>query len=144
MKTFNKKRAGFSLIEVLAAVAIIGIITFLALPNVIEIRERTEENMAIARAEAINIGISNYIQANGFVNAKTSWDAQTGSATEAAEKRYDLITPYLSFAPNRLLPDAGSGAVGFMPVGYTVAMPGTLVRPMSKVALSGPSGSISY
>ena len=70
------KRA-FSLVEVLAAVAIIGIIVFLALPNVIQAKRDTEEQMVITRAEALNMSISSYIAANGRSNAGTAW---TGAA----------------------------------------------------------------
>ena len=50
-------RRGFSLIEALATVAIIGIITFLAIPNIVKMRSDGERNMAVARAEAFNLGI---------------------------------------------------------------------------------------
>ena len=49
MKESNNK--GFSLIEVLAAVAIIGIITFLALPNIVTLKQDAEVDLAIARAD---------------------------------------------------------------------------------------------
>ena len=150
MKLVNNKEqysgraiSGFSLIEVLAAVAIIGIITFLALPNILRVQQDSEVNLAIARAEALNIATASYIQATGFANAKTTWDAQSAQ-TNPAEARYDLISPYLSFAEADL--------ANFMPAGYTASMPTTLVRPMSKVPLLGPDGpdsgtdpdSISY
>ena len=45
--SFNTKKwvlpfLGFSLVEVLAAVAIIGIITFLAMPNIIAVKQDSE------------------------------------------------------------------------------------------------------
>ena len=69
-KQIRKNRAGFSLVEVLAAVAIIGVITFLALPNIITVRQDAEENLAITRAEAINMAIAAYIQSRGRTNAE--------------------------------------------------------------------------
>ena len=64
----NKKdRRAFSLVEVLAAVAIIGVITFLALPNIITVKSDAENNLAIARAEAVNIALVNFIQSYGRV-----------------------------------------------------------------------------
>lgn len=124
-------RGGFSLIEVLAAVAIIGIITFLALPNIIRVQQDSEVNLAVARAEALNIATASYIQASGFANAKTTWDAQSAQ-TNPTEARYDLISPYLAFAEADLS--------NFMPAGYSASMPTTLVRPMTKIPLSGPDG----
>ena len=44
-KDFHGK--GFSLVEVLAAVAIIGIITFLAIPNIVAVKQDSEINKRI-------------------------------------------------------------------------------------------------
>jgi prepilin-type N-terminal cleavage/methylation domain-containing protein len=94
MKRSNR---AFSLVEVLAAVAIIGIIVFLALPNVIQAKRDTEEQMVVTRAEALNIAISSYVTANGRSNAGTNWAAAT---TDGA--KYVLLKPYLAYAPNTL------------------------------------------
>ena len=65
---------GFSLVEVLAAVAIIGIITFLAMPNIVAVKQDSENNLAISRAEAINIALVTFIQTNGHNNATNYWN----------------------------------------------------------------------
>ena len=97
----KKSLRAFSLVEVLAAVAIIGIIVFLALPNVIQAKRDTEEQMVITRAEALNMSISSYVTANGRSNAGASW---TGD-------RYALIKGYMAYAPNTL--------AEYQPFGYT-------------------------
>ena len=43
----SSEESGFSLIEVLAAVAIIGIITFLALPNIVTLKQDAEVDLAV-------------------------------------------------------------------------------------------------
>ncbi len=101
------KRA-FSLVEVLAAVAIIGIIVFLALPNVIQAKRDTEEQMVVTRAENLNISISSYITANGRSNAGTDWSL---AANSTHAKKYDLIKGYLAYAPAAL--------TDYQPSGYT-------------------------
>lgn len=101
---FSKK--AFSLVEVLAAVAIIGIIVFLALPNVIQSKQDAEEQMVITRAEALNMSISSFITANGRSNAGTMW---TGAATDAA--KYLLVKGYMAYAPVTL--------GDYQPTGYT-------------------------
>lgn len=120
----------FSLVEVLAAVAIIGVITFLAIPNIVAVKQDAEQNLAISRAEAINMSMAAFIQAVGRTNANTIW-----ATKNTAQLRYETIAPFLAFAP--------SNASDFMPVGYTVTLP-TSIATLTKVALSGPGGTIAY
>ena len=109
MKHSKSQSAGFSLVEVLAAVGIIGIIAFLAIPNIVAIKEDSERQLAISRAEGINMGVAAYVQANGRDAVAPDW------ATKTNEQRYTLIRPYLSFAPNTLLE--------FQPAGYEIIPP---------------------
>ncbi len=121
----------FSLVEVLAAVALIGIIVFLAIPNIVRVKEDSEANLAIARAEAVNLSMASYVQAQGGDAATTAWDA----ADE--DGRYDLVASYLAFAP---------AALGdYMPDDYAIDLAGhEPLRPLWKVVLTGPGGAISY
>ena len=64
-KMWNLQLRAFSLVEVLAAVAIIGIITFLAMPNIVAVKQDSETNLAISRAEALNIALVTLLQSNG-------------------------------------------------------------------------------
>lgn len=123
-------RRAFSLVEVLAAVAIIGVITFLALPNIITVKSDAENNLAIARAEAVNIALVNFIQSYGRTNATSTWATQTSD-----QARYSLLASYLAFAP------ANVGS--YMPSGYSMTLPSSITT-ISKVPLSGPSGTIHY
>jgi len=128
MKT--RSHGAYSLVEVLAAVALIGIITFLALPNIVQIKSDSEDNMAISRAEAVNLAMASYIQAYGQTSASANWSAATDN-----NARYALLAPYFSFAP--------SNYSDYMPSGYSVTLPSNLL-PLTKVPLSGPHGTISY
>lgn len=123
-------RAAFSLVEVLAAVALIGVITFLALPNIVRIKQDSEEHLAIARAEALNLSMASYVQAHGQTAAAAGW-----AGASDAEDRYDLLAPYLAYAPAAL--------ADYMPGGYSATLPTTLL-PLGKVTLTGPDGAISY
>ena len=91
-----RRLRAFSLIEALATVAIIGVITFLAIPNIVKMRKDAERNMAVARAEAFNLGVAAYVQSQGLSNAQFEW---VGLDPEA---RYARIRPFLAFAPSRL------------------------------------------
>lgn len=130
MKTTPLTIKAFSLVEVLAAVAILGIMAFLALPNIVTMKTDSEQNLAVARAEAVNMGIASFIQANGRSTAITGW---SGAGTDQA--RYDLITPYLAFAPAAYL--------DYMPSTYSVNLP-TDITSLSKTGLIGPAGTINY
>jgi len=126
----KKTECAFSLVEVLAAVAIIGVITFLALPNIIAVKQDSETNLAISRAEAMNLALVSYIQSYGRTNATNTWAAQTSDQT-----RYSLLASYLAFAPAEIS--------DYMPSGYSISLPGSIVT-VSKMPLSGPGGTIFY
>lgn len=113
---------GFSLVEVLAAIAIIGIVTFLAIPNIVSIKEDGEINLAISRVEALNMAVVAYYQKGGS-SAVTAWSGSDNAG------RYVLIAPYLAFAPSSL--------TAYMPGGYTATLPPSL-PPTSKTVLKGP------
>ena len=125
------RQSGFSLVEVLAAVSIIGIIAFLAIPNIVAIKQDSERNLAISRAEAINMAIVSYIQSNGKSNVAPGWTALND------QQRYTLLIPYLSFAPANL--------TDFIPKGYSAILPGNL-NALVKSTLTDTSTStaISY
>jgi len=124
-------RSAFSLVEVLAAITIIGIITFLAVPNIVRVKQDAEENLARARAETLNMAISAYVQALGTNTAQSNWAAAGGD-----DAQYVLIRPYIAFAEtNRAL---------FTPSGYTNDLPSTISPLTTKVILNGPNGVINY
>jgi len=124
------RRAGFSLVEMMACVSIIGIIAFMAIPSVTRMRSDSERNLAIARAEALNLAQASLIQVRGRTQAALDW-----SGAASAEAKYTLLRPYLSFSETTL--------AAFVPSGYSVVFPPSITT-MTKAALSGPSGTIYY
>ena len=131
MNSKKKNRKAFSLVEVLAAVSIIGVIAFLAIPNIVKVKTDSEENLAISRAEAINMAVASYIQASGRLAANTNWSSQPNDAA-----RYVLVAPFLAYAPSVL--------ADYMPTDYAVNLPDD-ISTLSKVSLTGPGGAaISY
>jgi len=127
----EKLREAFSLVEVLAAITIIGIITFLAVPNIVRVKQDGEENLARARAETLNMAIASYVQAVGTNTAQTEW-----SNAASANARYQKIAPYIAFAETNL--------TLFTPAGYTNTLPTTISPLTTKVIINGPNGAVNY
>lgn len=103
------RAGGFSLVEVLAAITIIGVIIFLAIPNIVQIRSDAEDNLAKSRADALNVAVAAYFQAVGPAQAQAIW---TNATYNNASSRYQLVSPYLAFAPGDLS--------AYMPRNYSV------------------------
>ena len=136
LQTRNQSRTtrrvfGFSLVEMMACVAIIGVIAFMAIPSVSRMREDSERNLAIARAEALNLAQASLVQVRGRTQATLEW-ANAGSNRES---KYTLLRPYLSFSETTLS--------AYLPSGYTVNFPASITT-MTKASLIGPSGTIYY
>lgn len=119
----SRFKAAFSMVELLAAVAIMGIIAFMAIPSVTKMRSDAERNLAISRVESLNIAMASFVQAEGRSRAENQWQ----SASNAA--KYTLLRPYLAFAED---------TIGrFMPSGYSANF-GTSVVALQKTTLIGP------
>ena len=122
-------RRGFSLVEMLACVAIIGVISFLAIPNLVRMRSDSEKNMAIARCEAINMAMATFIQSVGRTNAVSQYNAAT-----TAQLKYSLLTSYLAYAQTNV--------TDYIPSGYSVTF--NSLDPLTKVTLMQGTTQIYY
>ena len=129
-KRSRSLKRGFSLVEMMACVSIIGIIAFMAIPSVTRMRNDGERNLAIARAEALNLAQASFIQVRGRTQASLDW-----SAASSTEAKYALLRPYLSFSETTL--------ATFMPSGYSVTFAPSITT-MTKAALISPTGVIYY
>jgi prepilin-type N-terminal cleavage/methylation domain-containing protein len=116
--------AAFSMVELLAAVAIMGIIAFMAIPSVTKMRSDGERNLAISRVESLNIAMASFVQAEGRSRAENQWTSATSNSA-----KYTLLRPYLAFAEDTL--------TRFMPSGYAVNF-GLSVVALQKTTLTGP------
>jgi prepilin-type N-terminal cleavage/methylation domain-containing protein len=129
----RKGSRGFSLVEALAAVAIVGIVTFLALPNIVKLRADGEKSIAIARAEAFNMGVAAYVQSLGLSAASADWSPIN------ADTRYGRVRPFLAFAPATLA-EYVSAPYSMDVAGYVITNSGTAT--LGKVSLyDNSSGS---
>lgn len=117
-------RSAFSMVEMLAAVAIMGIIAFMAIPSVTKMRSDGERNLAISRVESLNIAMASFVQAEGRSRAENQWQSASGNSA-----KYTLLRPYLAFAEDTL--------TRFMPSGYSVNF-GISAVALQKTTLIGP------
>ena len=112
------------MVELLAAVAIMGVIAFMAIPSVTKMRSDGERNLAISRAETLNIAMASFLQAEGRSRAENQWQAAAGNAA-----KYNLLRPYLAFSEDTLL--------RYLPSGYNINF-STSVVALQKTVLFGP------
>jgi len=124
----RKQSWGFSLVELLIVLVILGVVVFLAIPNIVQVRSDSEDNLARSRAEALNVAAAAYFQAVGNQAASAAWNAAGNDA------RYNLVAPYLAFAPSSLS--------AYMPSGYTATFSGDPLR--QKATLLRGGSSLAY
>jgi prepilin-type N-terminal cleavage/methylation domain-containing protein len=133
MKKRSFLKSAFSLVELLVVIVVLGVVLYFAFPNIVQMRQDSEDNLARARAEMLNLAAAAYFQAVGDrPTAKANW-----AAAGSDEARYtSLLKPYIAF------PSASLAA--FMPsTDYTVVFdPNDPL--LNKAQLLGPNGQISY
>ncbi len=126
-RAWHRLQRGFSLVEMMACVSIIGIIAFMAIPSITRMRGESERNLAITRAEALNLAQATFIQVKGRTEASLLW---TNSPTPAA--RYLLLKDFISFSEDNL--------TLYMPADYKITFDNKITD-MKKADLVGPGNT---
>ena len=133
MKIRFPLKSGFSLVELLVVIVVLGVVLYFAFPNIVQMRRDSEDNLARARAEMLNLAAAAYFQAVGDrPTARANW-----AAAGSDEARYtSFLKPYIAFPTASL--------ASFMPsTDYTVVFdPDDPL--LNKAQLFGPGGEISY
>ena len=117
----NLRKAGFTLVEIMIVVAIIGLLAAIAIPNFIKARATSQANACINNMRQIDAAVNQWALENG----KKTADPAPGLATD--------LTPYIKLNSAGSIPGCPAG--GAYTVGTVGAVPqvtcslGTTVTP---------------
>ena|SRR5687768_1953375 len=94
----NSRRSGFTLVEIMIVVAIIGLLAAIAIPNFVKARSKAQQNACIANLKQIDGAVQQW----ALENKKTSTDTYALAS----------ITDYLKGSTIPTCPAGGTYAAG--------------------------------
>lgn len=95
MKINTSRKAGFTLVEIMIVVAIIGLLAAIAIPNFVKARETSR----------LNACVNNLRQMDGAIQ---QWALETKAAANATVTSADILS-YIKKDASNSLPDCPSG-----------------------------------
>jgi len=94
--TKTSRKAGFTLVEIMIVVAIIGLLAAIAIPNFIKARATSQQNACINNLKQIDGAIS-------------TWALETGQSSGASVADISIVSAYIKLNSSSSVPTCPAG-----------------------------------